>query len=191
VDFRLIASAQEDLAMRLGAGLLRLDFYQRVAAGVLVILPPLAERRVDIVPLAAHFARLRDCVLERGVGAVLLRYAWPGNVRELRAVIARAGLLSDDGRILPEHAAEAITLGIPRGPTHLDARAKELISQCEAHEWDVSNAARALGIHRATLYRRLRSAGVALSVARHGAIGRATVARQSAKSQQVMASDSA
>ena len=165
VDFRLVASVQEDLADRIEHGAFRLDLYQRVA-GVVVQLDSLCDRRDDLPLLAQYFARLRGTTVAPGVDAVLLAYAWPGNVRELRAAIDRALFLSDNGALHPAALAEAIELGQPNGAARPagkpnGARAR-LVAICEANGWDSRRVAAALGVHRATLFRRLRQFGLSL-----------------------------
>jgi transcriptional regulator of acetoin/glycerol metabolism len=108
--------------------------------------------------------------LESGTEHLLLDYSWPGNVRELRRVIERAGQLVEDGTLPQAAVAEAIDLGAPdarqdgehaRHNGSVLQRA-ELLSACEAEDWNASRVAHALGIHRATLFRRLRRAGISL-----------------------------
>ena len=177
IDFRVVASAQGDLPIGAAAGPLRLDLYERVAGIVLEMLP-LEERLEDIVPLAEHFVNLNGRMLEPAAVPILLNYSWPGNVRELRTAIERAGYLSENGTVGPDALAEAIALGAPtsvrsaneagtaaRGTDDLE----QIISACEAHSWDAEQAAAALGVHRATLYRRLQEAGVSLRVLRSNA----------------------
>lgn len=114
VDFRLIAATHRDLRAEVSAGRFRMDLFYRIAVATLRI-PPLRERREDIVPLAEHFLqRLRfpDARgVESAIGAeaperlssdvtdCLQAYAWPGNVRELRNVIEAAVVLAGHGAL--------------------------------------------------------------------------------------------
>jgi transcriptional regulator with PAS, ATPase and Fis domain len=177
VDFRVVASAQEDVRARVHAASLRLDLYQRVA-GVVLDLPPLKERPEDIVPLAEYFAGLEGRILEPGSLSVLLQYPWPGNVRELRTAIERAGFLSERGTLSPRAVAEAIALGAAGLGPGLTVDAREtagprdrterggLLAACEANGWDARRTAAALGIGRSTLYDRLRAMGLSLRLLR-------------------------
>jgi two-component system response regulator AtoC len=100
VDVRLLAATARDLEAEVAAGRFRQDLYYRLNV-VTVYLPPLAERRADIGPLARHFAarlagRLgRAVVLSDDTLAWLEAQRWPGNVRELEHAIERAAVLSD------------------------------------------------------------------------------------------------
>ena len=100
VDVRLLAATAKDLAAEAGAGRFRHDLFDRLNV-VTVHLPPLAERREDIVPLARHFAvqlarRLgHDLALSEAAVAWLREQPWPGNVRALEHAIERAAVLTD------------------------------------------------------------------------------------------------
>ena len=100
IDVRLLAATARDLASEAAAGRFRHDLFDRLHV-VAIHLPPLAERREDIVPLARHFAarlagRLgRRVVLSDAAMRWLAEQAWPGNVRSLEHAIERAAVLSD------------------------------------------------------------------------------------------------
>jgi len=91
-NFRLICATHRDLRQDVAAGRFRGDFYHRIASRVCRI-PPLRERREDILPLTEHFLReLRGsaaCSFDPGVGELLSDREYPGNVRELRQLVAR------------------------------------------------------------------------------------------------------
>jgi len=166
VDLRTVAAAQDDTTERLGLGVFRRDLYQRLA-GVVIPLPPLAQRPEDILPLAAHFAARQGRVLEPGTVRELADYWWPGNVRELRLVMERAGCMAGNGTLPPEAVREAIALGVPTGGA-LTAEPSTLAEAIVRAEEDAirtalaatggcrERAAERLGISQATLYRRLR-----------------------------------
>jgi DNA-binding NtrC family response regulator len=108
VDVRVVAASNQDLAARASKGVFREDLFYRLAAFPLE-LPPLAERRSDIIPLAEHFlatlapnggrARLSVEAMQ-----ILEQHPWPGNVRELRHVVERASILSEwQGTVRAEH----------------------------------------------------------------------------------------
>ena len=124
VDVRVVAATSRDLKAAIEAGTFRADLFYRLSVFPIHV-PPLRERRSDIVPLFEHcvaktcarlgrpFLRLDDAAAK-----LLERYPWPGNVRELENVAERAVILSTDGVLrldaaLPELAAEAIATAQP------------------------------------------------------------------------------
>lgn len=169
VDLRIVAAVQDDLAERLDRGAFRGDVFQRIA-GVVIRLPPLAERPEDVLPLSRHFAALQERSLEPEAERVLEGYGWPGNARELRIAIERAGYLVDDGTLPASAVTEAIELGAPPKAEQprrcLTAspheRRKHLLAVCEANQWDATRSAGALHVGLSTFYRQLRTAGIAL-----------------------------
>jgi two-component system response regulator AtoC len=107
IDVRFLAATNRDLEKESERGAFRQDLYFRLC-GVTVHIPPLRERVSEIEPLARMFAA--EGAPESGAPdfspealELMRRYAWPGNIRELRNVVLRAVMLSDGGRILPEH----------------------------------------------------------------------------------------
>jgi DNA-binding NtrC family response regulator len=110
VDVRVVAASNVDLAVRVGRGQFREDLFYRLCAFPLE-LPPLAERREDIVPLAEHFlACMATAIggrcpnLSGEAVQTLESYSWKGNVRELQHVMERASILLQDGdMVLSEH----------------------------------------------------------------------------------------
>jgi DNA-binding NtrC family response regulator len=162
-DVRLISATNADLDAEVAAGRFRQDLLFRLNT-VEIRLPPLRERREDIAPLADHFLRThaqryrkRLAGFDAAATKALLAYAWPGNVRELDHVIERAVLMAQQPEI------RGVDLGL-RGAPESQARIEEmsledveafLIRKAMARYGNVSNAARALGLSRSALYRRL------------------------------------
>jgi DNA-binding NtrC family response regulator len=110
VDVRLIAATNQELEQCVADGRFRKDLYHRLSQ-VRIHVPPLRERRDDVIPLAEHFLRMQNDQLQFTEDAVeaLLRYPWPGNVRELRNTTARAAALAT------ESAIQASDLGLESG----------------------------------------------------------------------------
>ncbi|HTL34049.1 MAG TPA: sigma 54-interacting transcriptional regulator [Kofleriaceae bacterium] len=106
IDVRFVCATNRDLAEEVNAGRFRRDLYYRIN-GVRIAIPPLRERRSEIVPLARAFAsRTRPgapLALGAEVVAALEHHSWPGNIRELRNTIERAVLMSSGGAIRPSH----------------------------------------------------------------------------------------
>ena len=177
-DARIIAATNLDLRRAVQEGRFREDLFYRLRV-VPIELPPLRERREDIEPVATHLlarvAARQGRALRFSPDALraLLGYGWPGNVRELENALEYAVAVCKGQTILPEdlpaelqpagrEAALAAGLAAPlAGPAApAPAEATLLERTLEAHRWRRIDAARALGISRATLWRRMREAGL-------------------------------
>jgi len=177
VDFRVVATAKDDIDRRIQDGAFRLDLFQRVA-GVVVQLPKLSERGRDVVELAKHFAEQSGRELKPGTDSVLTHYDWPGNVRELRAAVERAVVLTNGSGITAASLLEAIALGTPPscsmlgGSCECDSTGnggvdrRHLLSALCSNGWHGGRTAQALGIGRTTLFRRLKTLGISLQEGR-------------------------
>jgi len=169
---RILAASNRDLEAEVKAGRFREDLFYRLNV-VELNLPPLRERREDILPLAnlftAEFARNRARLAEATVNC-LQNYPWPGNVRELRNAIERAVLLSQSELILPEHLPaklrEAVKSAAPLPPvdtqTMDEIERHAILAALKQHKHNRTETAKALGIsRRALLYKlqRLRQQG--------------------------------
>ncbi|NLS91697.1 MAG: sigma-54-dependent Fis family transcriptional regulator [Planctomycetaceae bacterium] len=165
VDTRLIAATNRDLSEAVEAGKFRDDLYYRINVVELVV-PPLSQRREDVLPLAKRFGS------EFGGGPVrfspqavncLLAHAWPGNVRELRNAIQRACLLSRGDVIMPEHLPPRIA-GLAEQPSENagEGRLSQVeratilatLAECQGNR---THAAKKLGISRRALIYKLRA----------------------------------
>jgi two-component system response regulator FlrC len=171
-DVRWMAATNRDLGTMLESGALREDLYHRLAVFP-VRLPPLRERREDILPLAetlleriaAELGRSRP-VLTKDAAAVLEQAPWPGNIRQLRNTLERAMILDDDGRITadllrPEIAAApaaALDDGRPRTLEQLEQEA--IRDALRRHQGHRQRTADELGIGLRTLYDKLKHYGL-------------------------------
>ena len=169
---RILAASNRDLEAEVKAGRFREDLFYRLNV-VELNLPPLRERREDILPLAnlftAEFARNRARLAEATVNC-LQNYVWPGNVRELRNAIERAVLLSQSELILPEHLPaklrEAVKSAAPQpavdAQTMDEIERHAILAALKQQKSNRTETAKALGIsRRALLYKlqRLRQQG--------------------------------
>ena len=168
----ILAASNRNLETQIQAGKFREDLFYRLNVVELNV-PPLRERREDILPLAAHFLTQLARGESRFSSAVtdcLVRYAWPGNVRELRNALERASLLSGGGVILPEHLPGRVQgLSEDSGrPATTDTKSLSEIEEeaiahmLQKHNFNRSEAAKALGISRRALtykLQQLREAG--------------------------------
>ncbi|MFQ5655485.1 MAG: sigma 54-interacting transcriptional regulator, partial [Planctomycetota bacterium] len=165
VDLRLVSATNKDLEGEVSAGSFRLDLYYRLAVFVIEI-PPLRERREEILPLARRFlsaAAGPRKQLSYAAQNALLACAWPGNVRELRNSVQRAAILAPGQWILPEHLPPALRgpgegrKASSEGPKALAEIEKEAILQAlERCRGNRTQAARELGISRRKLLYRLK-----------------------------------
>ncbi|MCA8980790.1 MAG: sigma 54-interacting transcriptional regulator, partial [Planctomycetes bacterium] len=183
VDFRLIAASNQDLSALIAAGEFREDLFYRLGV-VRVLLPRLADRPLDVLPLASLFLRraAKTCLgtdstapeLTPAAADALRAHSWPGNVRELENAINRAVIVALGGRILPHHLgledrswkdrrearddelqyAEGKQLAIERFQREFVQRALELT------HGNISQAAERCGMTRAALQRILRQHGI-------------------------------
>jgi DNA-binding NtrC family response regulator len=167
-DVRVIAATNADIQAEVKAGRFREDLLFRLNT-VEIRLPPLRERRADVPLLAAHFlrrysARYRKAAKEFAPDAMelLLRHAWPGNVRELDHAIERAMLMAEDARV----QARDFGLDGGGGAAALDQMSLEEVERVLIQKaltraaGNVSEAAKALGLSRSALYRRLKRHGL-------------------------------
>jgi transcriptional regulator with GAF, ATPase, and Fis domain len=173
-DIRIVAATNRDLEHAIERGQFREDLFYRLNVFP-IRLPPLRERREDILALTEAFLAELGQTLGRPPGGLsqdakraLLEYHWPGNVRELRNLLERAAILSEGGLIVKDHFAfRAGPSGVSRTPASVDAAPRE-IGDLKGVERDMiekalvnakfnkSQAAKALGITRAQLYVKLR-----------------------------------
>jgi len=162
-DVRLISATNADLHAEVAAGRFRQDLLFRLNT-IEVHLPPLRERREDLARLAAHFLsvhaqRYRKSIttFEPAALSLLHEHPWPGNVRELDHAVERAVLMAQGAAI------QAADLGLRRTTTaedRLDEMSLEdieslFIRKAMSRYGNVSHAAKALGLSRSALYRRL------------------------------------
>jgi len=171
-DVRLIAATNRDLAEEVKAGRFREDLYYRLNV-IEMTLPPLRERRRDILPLAerllAFFARQTGKRLggfTAEAREALLRHSWPGNLRELRNAIERGVILATDPEVgladLPAAVGQPGGAGrIEVGDTvSLDDLEREHIRRVLARVPSLDEAAAVLGIDPSTLYRKRKRFGL-------------------------------
>jgi DNA-binding NtrC family response regulator len=157
VDVRLLCATNADLAQAIARGAFRQDLYFRLNVVELAV-PPLRERREDVLPLAESFLSSGKRLGEPARNA-LLAHDWPGNVRELQNRLARAAAIGDAEVITPEDlgfgasAREVADVPIERAQIEL------AILNANG---SVSRAAEALGLSRQALYRRMEKLGIVL-----------------------------
>lgn len=174
-DVRVIVATNKDLTGQVRQRLFREDLYYRVNV-VRIELPPLRRRKEDIPLLVeqfvARFNRLQQKSVQ-GVGAealsLLMAYDWPGNIRELENAIERAFILCNDknigighlpGELTAHGAAISKDNDIRSAHDILDAQA--IVSALARNNFNRQAAARELGIHKTTLFRKMKKLGISL-----------------------------
>jgi two-component system response regulator AtoC len=182
VDVRLLAATNRDPKTAVAEGVFRPDLMYRINSFEITI-PPLRERREDVIPLARHILQkvggATPPELTPPVIEALTSYSWTGNVRQLRNCLERAALLADNGRVtvreLPpevvyraEKTNVSVSYSAPSAnggvssfhnvsPTNLrDVERQQILSALEKTGWHRGKTAELLGISPSTLYRRLR-----------------------------------
>jgi two-component system, NtrC family, nitrogen regulation response regulator NtrX len=184
VDVRVVAATNKDLEVEVQEGTFREDLYFRLAV-VPLRSPPLRDRLVDVPLLAERFIQLavrdnglRPKPVEDEVYARLQAYRWPGNVRELRNVCERMVIMSGD-RITAADVPESL---LPRAapPPPAGAAAADLsrygevplrelrdlverdyiLKKLEEHDWNITQAAQALGVERTNLHKKIKQHGL-------------------------------
>jgi DNA-binding NtrC family response regulator len=161
---RLLSATNADLQALIRAGRFREDLYYRLNV-IEVSLPPLSERRADILPLALHFLGLELQLSNDAVGA-LMAYEWPGNVRELRNCMERAKLMARGGRVTAAdlNLSPVQRMGVdegsrgatePRGAAESMLGREALESALREAGGNISRAAQSLGLSRQAFYRRM------------------------------------
>jgi len=175
VSVQLICATHEDLLQLCEAGRFREDLYYRINV-VSLRVPPLRERREDILWLAKRFAEQQSAkkggasfTFTPAAERALLSYPWPGNIRQLKHCIERACVLTDRAQLTPEALLGHLPTSIPgnsgNGNTliaYIDACEKHYIEELlAAHSWRVGATADALGISRKTLWEKMRKHSIA------------------------------
>ncbi|HWM87644.1 MAG TPA: sigma-54 dependent transcriptional regulator, partial [Kofleriaceae bacterium] len=172
-DVRVVCATNRDLERETAEGRFRQDLFFRVSVAV-VRLPPLRERRDDLVALVNHFATEHGIKVSSEAMAILTSYEWPGNVRELRNVMLSASALSDGAFLHPRdfiffsggsgasgaggrRAREPTLEGLPLAGRTLEQIESTAIRQTlKQVGGNKTKAARALGIAPSTLYAKLK-----------------------------------
>jgi len=179
VDVRILATTNEDPLVLLQKGILRKDLYYRLNV-ISVNIPPLRERKTDIMLLADHFIKKYNNILQKDIWYVsnevkeaFLNYNWPGNVRELENIIESAINMINSGHVIkPEHISQEMRdvmfkakqnsryLNLNEGKP-LDRIIEEvekglILEALRKCENNISRSAEMLGLKRQTLQHKLR-----------------------------------
>jgi PAS domain S-box-containing protein len=177
VNVRIISASNRNLGKLVEKQLFREDLYYRLNV-FRIELPELRDRRVDLPLLIGHILR-RLCVarnvrppeISEKVMELLLNYPYPGNVRELENILEHALIICQEDKILPTHLPEYLQARPPAGPPMPAAAARDrvssdnkerdkLLATLQRHNWHRNKSARALGMDRTTLWRKMKKYGL-------------------------------
>ncbi|MBU1276349.1 MAG: sigma 54-interacting transcriptional regulator [Proteobacteria bacterium] len=172
LDIRILAATNRDLKQMVSEGQFREDLFYRLYV-VPIEVPPLRERREDILPLALRFLKTynKKYGVTRTLGHELLRvletYQWPGNVRELQNVIERLAVTADTEVLEPRHLPRSMSEGPDEPPAPVvwvtgdmklrearDELEKQLIQRALAQTKNTREAAKLLGVTHSTVVRK-------------------------------------
>jgi two-component system response regulator AtoC len=168
VDVRLISATNQDLKKKIAAGTFREDLYYRLNV-ITIEIPPLKDRKEDIKPLTTHsihkFSRKHNKQVKgitKEAQRQLMRYEWPGNVRELENVIERAVVLCRGALIdvtdIPLKTQE--DTGQYRSESLKDVEREHILTVLRKSNWNLTEGAKRLGIHRNTLRLKIKEYGI-------------------------------
>jgi len=174
-DARVITATNKDLAEEVRRGIFREDLYYRVNV-IRLELPPLRRRKEDIPLLVeefiSRFNRLQQkhvLGIEAEALSLMMAYDWPGNIRELENAIERAFIVCNEGRIGIRHLPEELTAHTMPTGADVDVRSahdildtQAILAALERNRFNRSAAARDLGVHKTTLYRKMKKLGISL-----------------------------
>jgi two-component system nitrogen regulation response regulator NtrX len=172
VSVRVISATNRDLASLVSQERFREDLYYRLSV-VPIRVPALRERPHDVRLLAEYFLddfcarnNFHAKKLDDTVFPVLETYPWPGNARELRNVVERMAILTQGDRLTRDAIPVEIRVQREAGPKSTIQEAREsaerehILRALEESSWNVSGAARALGMERTNLHKRIRALGL-------------------------------
>jgi PAS domain S-box-containing protein len=169
-DVRMIAATNKSLTKLVQSNHFREDLYYRINV-VRLEIPPLRERMEDVPLLVEHFIAQFNLLQGKEITgfseeflSCLMSYDYPGNVRELENIIERAFVLCRSGQIEPRHLSDfppcASVAKVPNAGGFHRLEAAYLMSALRRNHWSRVETARQLGIHKTTLFRKIRSLGL-------------------------------
>jgi len=172
-NVRIISATNKNLQELVAAGSFREDLYYRINV-VCLRLPPLRERREDIPLLVDHFIRKNNLLREKKITgcsaeslAIMMSYHFPGNIRELENAVEHAFVLCREGQMMPHCLPDAMMQTMPSAasPLTVNATIKTMEAQAirdalERNHYNRLAAARDLGMHKSTLFRKMKILGM-------------------------------
>ena len=183
VDVRVVVATHRDLEAQVRDGKFRQDLFHRIYVFPL-LLPPLRSRREDIPTLVEHFSRQvsaqngwKMVAFSSDAMQALQEYSWPGNVRELRNIVERVMLLASESQVdfatvqlaLPQASASRSTVVASNSSLAERVQTYErevILVELKRSNYNISSAARALGLERSHLYKKAEQLGIDLAAIR-------------------------
>lgn len=173
INVRIIAATNRDLKVEAEAGRFRLDLYYRLSVFA-IELPPLSQRRVDILPIARHYLKefsakvnKPDFKMDEGFSDLLLKHSWKGNIRELKNVMERVAILADgqelSSSLLPYEFHQGGQIADGDSMKMETIEKQHIIKVLKHTKGNKTETARLLGIGLTTLYRKIEELKIALS----------------------------
>ena len=172
VSVRVVAATNRDLALLVAQQKFREDLYYRLCV-VPIRVPSLRERPQDMRAISEYFLddfcarnNFHRKQIDPDVYPVFEEYPWPGNVRELRNIIERMAILTPGARLTLDSIPIEIHLGKESAPpsnikeARASAERDHILRALEDTSWNISGAARALGMERTNLHKRIRALGL-------------------------------
>jgi transcriptional regulator with PAS, ATPase and Fis domain len=170
VDVRIVAATSRDLKKAVAEGQFREDLFYRLNV-IPITQPPLRDRREDIPVLVDHFLEQLSATLAKKLEGVsgeamglLMAHAWPGNIRELRNVLERGAVVATGSVIQAANLGLAAPVEVQPEGAPLDrleeVEKRHIAFVLQQLEGNVTQAARTLGIDRATLYNKIKKYGL-------------------------------
>ena len=170
-DVRIVAATHRDLKSMIQEEAFRQDLFYRINV-IEINIPPLRERMEDVPLIARKF--VNDLAQEQrkdvqglspGAMAVLMSHDYPGNIRELRNIVEHGFVLCPGGQIRTEHLPSGLGAAGPAQPMKSDRNGFErdlILAALKNNDWNRLAAARELGIHKTTLFRKIKRLGIRL-----------------------------
>ena len=173
-NVRIIAASNKNLAELVRDGQFRQDLYYRINV-IKILIPPLRERKEDIPLLVKHFISKYNHFQNKNIADVsphvyrlLMQHDFPGNIRELENIIEHAFVLCRGNIIQVDHLPAELQpqgLPLPSASPNSDLQTLEaqyLLNLLEKNNWSRTKTAKELGIHKTTLFRKIKKLGIAL-----------------------------
>lgn len=167
VNVRIVTATNQNLEQKIKEGKFREDLYFRLNV-ISILIPPLRERKEDILPLVEHFIDKINKKCSKAIKGItpsakdlILKYHWPGNVRELENVIER-GLVLCRGDVIDKEDLGWMSFAQTQAPSDSleDVEKNHILRILKENDWNIGKTAEILGIHRNTLRMKIEEYGL-------------------------------